>query len=567
MPLILVPESVYGFEGWKTIHASLHALAAALGVISCSAKTVSDMPSRQGFFVGPSFEDFASGRAARGRAVHHGPASLLRGSLSVLMDSAVSATTARNYHACAQKFLSWCLWTARGCKGSTELDAVLAAFFAHIFLDGYDGATGRMTMGRAELVPPQTRLPLPRVATFASAGALLAQGRIAEATFVRLAFDTNLRPSEAYRLAAASLIAPRVGSTEGYQHWATLANEASLRSFPPDQARRAFENFLVQLQLDGEQAPLRSLRLLRHWGASDDLLAAFLDFGGKVEKDFLSSMEAKARAAPALTDQWAFARSGCGDGLDNALPSCRFMSFCARVRRIVFGELANPAGLKLRPPTLLGAVMATLVILRVGAARLRRLDSLLEGTTGAEADRRAIRVASALAAAAIRLISECIFHGEQLRPDAAQPSSASAPPPPPPPPPGGGSAGERPRPGTAYTLQDNMARQDLIALRSQLRQLEAQAIAARRESDTMRSELCEMQSKERLQETVGQHQQMEYIRNVFRKFVETAPTGTKEHEMLIPVLMTFFKFEPEATKAIQTRRSQSTGGFFGRWSG
>ncbi|CAK0788029.1 unnamed protein product, partial [Prorocentrum cordatum] len=215
-----------------------------------SERKVADKPSREGFFVGPSFE-------------HYIP---------------------------EQKPLSWRFWTARGFESSAELDAVLVAHFAHLFLGGYDGATGRATLaalkhhntallignrplprafralqGRAKLAPLKMRLPLPRVAMFAIAGALLPQGRLAEATFARIAFAACLRPSEAYRLAAASLIAPRIGAS--------------------------------------------------------------VEFGDRVEANFLQLMEEKARAgifslqlpplppapalpaarsAPALTDQWGF---------------------------------------------------------------------------------------------------------------------------------------------------------------------------------------------------------------------------------------------------------------------
>ncbi|CAK0899503.1 unnamed protein product [Prorocentrum cordatum] len=400
-------------------------------------------------------------KATRAQTVHPGPASLLRGSPSVLGDSAVSAAT------------------GRGFKNSSELDVVLAVLLAHFFIDGYDSATGRMAMaalkhhhpsmlaggrplrrafrsfqGWAELAPPQTRLPLPRVAMFAIAGAPPAQGRLSEVTFARLAFDAYLRPSGARRLAVASLIAPRIGSTEGHQHWAIFVSdaasgrpgkagatdesaivddphllealrqgrrpEASLRSFPPDQVRRALEDSLVQLQLDGEQTSPCSLR---RGGAPDDLLSgrramkevedrgrwmthqslkryatrarmkqllgqlspALVDFGDMVEQDFLNLMEVQARtgifssplppllpattppparAAPVLTDQWSFARGGCEGGLDGALPPRRAMSYCARARRVAHAELAKSAGSGRWPSTLLGAVRTMPVIRR-----------------------------------------------------------------------------------------------------------------------------------------------------------------------------------------------------------
>ncbi|CAK0883156.1 unnamed protein product [Prorocentrum cordatum] len=271
-------------------------------------------------------------KAARARRGHPGPLTLLRGGLSVLEANAVSESTGKNYHASALRFLNWCLWTARDFKNSVELDTILVVFFVHLFLDGHDSATGRVTMaslkhhlpsmlmgsrplprafralqGWTKLVPPQMRLPLQRVAMFAIVGALLSQGLLSQAVFVRIAFDTYLRPSEAYHLTAASLIAPRSGATEGHQHWALLVNDAasggpgktgvtdesvivddplpwpllealrqgrraeeSLWAFTPHQLRRAFAGALVQLGISDQQTSLYSPR---HGGASDDLLS------------------------------------------------------------------------------------------------------------------------------------------------------------------------------------------------------------------------------------------------------------------------------------------------------
>mmetsp|Transcript_148244 Transcript_148244/g.385297 ORF Transcript_148244/g.385297 Transcript_148244/m.385297 type:complete len:774 (-) Transcript_148244:71-2392(-) len=133
------------------------------------------------------------------------------------------------------------------------------------------------------------------------------------------------------------------------------------------------------------------------------------------------------------------------------------------------------------------------------------------------------------------------------------------------------STAEEPRPSQhqvlpaqAYSLQASVAWQDLVALRSQVRQLEvnlqeerSQHNSSRKEVDMARSELKEMTMQQRLQNTVGQHQQMEYIRNVFKRFVETLPPGSKEQEQLIPVLMTFFKFPDEEARLINTRRAGS----------
>mmetsp|Transcript_62286 Transcript_62286/g.175589 ORF Transcript_62286/g.175589 Transcript_62286/m.175589 type:complete len:779 (-) Transcript_62286:44-2380(-) len=122
----------------------------------------------------------------------------------------------------------------------------------------------------------------------------------------------------------------------------------------------------------------------------------------------------------------------------------------------------------------------------------------------------------------------------------------------------------QPLPTQAYSLHASVAWQDLVSLRSQVRQLELslqeerqQHGSARKENDLVKSEIREMNMQQRLQNTVDQHQHMEYIRNVFRKFVETLPSGHKEHEQLIPVLMTFFKFPEDELRAIQGKRLQN----------
>ncbi|CAK0871171.1 unnamed protein product, partial [Prorocentrum cordatum] len=330
-------KAVFGFDDWKIIKSSRH------------SRSGCDILQYEAEALGFSAHHASRGvvKAARARAVHPGPSSLSRGGLSVLGASAASASAGRNCRARAQKFLSWRLWTARDFWGSAQLDAVLVVHFAHLFLGGYDCATGcaalaalkhhvpallvgsrplprasRAFQGWAKLAPPQMRLPLPRVATFA-----------------RLAFDAYLRPSEACRLTAASLSAPRFGSKEGYQHWATLVNDAASGGpgktgracGSPEQVRRAFKAALAMPQLDGEQTSLCSLR---RGGTSDDLLSgrrtrkevkdrghwrtdqslnryakrarmqqrlgqlapALVELGGRVQANFLQLMGEKARA-------------------------------------------------------------------------------------------------------------------------------------------------------------------------------------------------------------------------------------------------------------------------------
>lgn len=129
-------------------------------------------------------------------------------------------------------------------------------------------------------------------------------------------------------------------------------------------------------------------------------------------------------------------------------------------------------------------------------------------------------------------------------------------------------------PPQAYTLHASVAWQDLVSLRAQVRQLEAalqdqkaQNAALEKTKSLLDKDMREVKEKEQLKNVSGQHQQMEYIRNVFRKFVENAPAGQAESEQLIPVLMTFFQFAPEESRSIQAARQQASQskGFFSAW--
>ena len=75
-------------------------------------------------------------------------------------------------------------------------------------------------------VPPQMRLPLPRAAMAAIIGVLVSCSLFGMAVFVRLTFDACMRPSEAYRLAAGSVMRPRPDGAGGYGHWALVVNDA-----------------------------------------------------------------------------------------------------------------------------------------------------------------------------------------------------------------------------------------------------------------------------------------------------------------------------------------------------
>ena len=262
---------------------------------------------------------------------HPGPVLLARGALSVLESAAVSDTTMANYWGAAKKFEEWCRWTSQTFATAAEVDVILVTYFVNLFLDGFDSATGRVLMaslkhylpailvGRApcpraaraltgwrKLVPPQMRLPLPRAAMASIVGVLISWKLFGMAVFIRLMFDTYLRPSEAYRLTAGSVIRPRPDGALGYGHWALIVNDAcfdrpgktgemdesvivdnqsiwpllealvhgkcpidGLWTFAPDEVRSMFRRAAAALGLETEL----TLYSLRHGGASDDLLS------------------------------------------------------------------------------------------------------------------------------------------------------------------------------------------------------------------------------------------------------------------------------------------------------
>lgn len=102
---------------------------------------------------------------------------------------------------------------------------------------------------------------------------------------------------------------------------------------------------------------------------------------------------------------------------------------------------------------------------------------------------------------------------------------------------------------------------DLTNARAQVRQLEVTLDAERRKHEEARAscealatDVREMKLQQQLQGNMAQQRQMEYIRNVFRKFVENMPAGSVESEQLISVLMAFFQFPQTEAKAIHGKR-------------
>jgi len=141
----------------------------------------------------------------------------------------------------------------RDWTGPAELDVALIQFFCVLFLDGYEAATGQMTIAalrhflpemgsstqwplpRAEralqgwrsLLPPRMRLPLPRAAAGCIAGLMISHGRAAMAVFILLCFVTYMRPGEALRLKGRCLVPPFHNAAGSTPHYGIICNDAS----------------------------------------------------------------------------------------------------------------------------------------------------------------------------------------------------------------------------------------------------------------------------------------------------------------------------------------------------
>merc|ERR1712060_491458 len=81
--------------------------------------------------------------------------------------------------------------------------------------------------------------------------------------------------------------------------------------------------------------------------------------------------------------------------------------------------------------------------------------------------------------------------------------------------------------------------------------------AARKDAEKLKSQAREQQSLQQLQKVTEGTTQMEYIRNVFRRFLEGLPPGSSELESLVPVLATFFQFSSEELRVVQSKRQAS----------
>ncbi|CAK0810182.1 unnamed protein product, partial [Prorocentrum cordatum] len=267
--------------------------------------------------------------AARQVASERGPS----GGLSVLERTAVRPGTERLYQVYLRAFLQFCLVMAIDWTSEAEMDVALVTYLNSMYFEGRAPNEGsvllaslahyapalykrtaqalpratRCLAGWRRRVPARMRLPLPRRAAFAIAGALAAWGQPRMGLFVMLSFAAYLRPQEAFRLAGRHLVPPVAHLGQAPTPWGlllhdsdlqlpgktnlwdesvlldqapwlepalealrTVAGDGPLWDFLPTSIAQLFEDACRALGLVHLQPHLYSLR---HGGASEDLLS------------------------------------------------------------------------------------------------------------------------------------------------------------------------------------------------------------------------------------------------------------------------------------------------------
>merc|ERR1719158_313721 len=120
-------------------------------------------------------------------------------------------------------------------------------------------------------------------------------------------------------------------------------------------------------------------------------------------------------------------------------------------------------------------------------------------------------------------------------------------------------------PDTSNGWKELMKHRDqLRACEEELREDTLRVKQITQEYESTNTALRTIKEKHTLETNLHEPLQMEYIRNIFTKYLEISATGTSEHEQLLRVVMTFFQFSPEEALAVDQKRQQKkpTGWFF-----
>ena len=170
-----------------------------------------------------------------------------KGKLTLLERSSISSEQHGQYQHYLAKFKDFCKENKLRFPAKKDVDALLADYFDVLFLDNKTASEGEKTLAAVEfyyhglkgclsrsrkalrgwrkLMPPKSRLPLPKPVACGMAMRLLFLQEREMALALLLAFDLYLRPGETMGLKVKNLVAPVVGAGKQYQHFTLVVRD------------------------------------------------------------------------------------------------------------------------------------------------------------------------------------------------------------------------------------------------------------------------------------------------------------------------------------------------------
>ena len=170
-----------------------------------------------------------------------------KGGITALEAKSISEEQQSQYSFYLQRFKDFCKENKLPWPIRAKADETLADYFDVLYLEGKgvnygektlaavefysQGLKGKMVRSRRalrgwrKLVPPRSRLPLPKMVAYGVAMRLLFQGEREAALLVLLSFDTYLRPGEALDLLKKNLVQPVAGAGTQYRHYTVVVRE------------------------------------------------------------------------------------------------------------------------------------------------------------------------------------------------------------------------------------------------------------------------------------------------------------------------------------------------------
>ncbi|CAE7708857.1 AMY1.1 [Symbiodinium sp. CCMP2592] len=174
-----------------------------------------------------------------------------KGGITALEIKSISEEQQGQYDFYRQRFKDFCKENKVPWPIKAKADETLADYFDVLFLEGKGvnygektlaavefyslGLKGKMVRSRRalrgwrKLVPPRSRLPLPKMVTYGIAMRLLFKGEREAALLVLMSFDTYVRPGEAMDLLKKSLVLLVAGAGSHYRHYTLVIREEEER--------------------------------------------------------------------------------------------------------------------------------------------------------------------------------------------------------------------------------------------------------------------------------------------------------------------------------------------------